>query len=111
MKFELVEILDTKQENMQRQFDIELARVKTKYEDAITKVDQASSNLQNLFKTKVRNIKEKSALFFAKVEMKMKENNDDTLEISRMFKKFQQTVVGPSMSVEAQLFGMKSQMK
>ena len=72
MKFELVEILDTKQENMQRQFDIELARVKTKYEDAITKVDSASSNLQSLFKTKVRNIKEKSALFFAKVEMKMK---------------------------------------
>ena len=28
MKFELVEILDTKQENMQRTFDIELSRVK-----------------------------------------------------------------------------------
>ena len=72
VKFELVEILDTKQENMQRQFDLELARVKQKYEDAVTKVDDASRMLQSLFKKKVRNIKEKSALFFAKMEMKLK---------------------------------------
>ena len=85
MKFELVEVLDTKQENMQRQFDIELSRVKSKYEEAITKVDEASKNLQDLFKRKVRNIKEKSALFFAKMEMKLKENNDDTLQISNLF--------------------------
>ena len=85
MKFELVEVLDTKQENMQRQFDIELSRVKSKYEEAITKVDEASRNLQDLFKKKVRNIKEKSALFFAKMEMKLKSNNEDTLQISSMF--------------------------
>ena len=72
VKFELVEILDTKQENMQRQFDLELSRVKHKYEDAIVKVDEASSTLQSLFKRKVKGIKEKSALFFAKMEMKMK---------------------------------------
>ena len=70
---------------MQRQFDIELSRVKSKYEEAITKVDEASKNLQDLFKRKVRNIKEKSALFFAKMEMKLKENNDDTLQISNLF--------------------------
>lgn len=39
MKYELVEILDNKQENMQRQFDLELARVKSKYEEAIERVD------------------------------------------------------------------------
>ena len=77
---------------MQRQFDLELARVKTKYEDAIRKVDEASSNLQELFKRKVRNIKEKSALFFAKIEMKLKENNDDTLAISKMFRTWEQTI-------------------
>ena len=36
------------------------------------KVDEASSTLQSLFKRKVKGIKEKSALFFAKMEMKMK---------------------------------------
>ena len=46
MKFELVEILDTKQDSMQRQFDVELSRVKSKYENAVTKVDEASKNLQ-----------------------------------------------------------------
>ena len=45
MKFELVEILDTKQDSMQRQFDVELSRVKSKYEDAVSKVDEASKNL------------------------------------------------------------------
>ena len=46
--------------------------MKTKYEDAITQVDGMSRNLQNLFKEKVRSIKEKSAMFFAKMEMKSK---------------------------------------
>ena len=50
IKFELVEILDTKQENMQRQFDMELSRVKTKYDEAIVKVDSASKQLSKLFK-------------------------------------------------------------
>ena len=70
---------------MQRQFDVELSRVKSKYEDAVAKVDEASKNLKQLFKTKVSTIKEKSALFFAKMEMKFKETNADVLEIGRMF--------------------------
>ena len=40
LKFELVDILDTKREEMQKQFDMELARVKQKYEDAVAKVDE-----------------------------------------------------------------------
>ena len=88
IKFELVEVLDQKQENMQRQFDIELSRVKQKYEDAIKKVGEASNQLQQLFKKKVRDIKEKSALFFSKIEMKLKENNAEVLGISALFRKW-----------------------
>jgi len=101
MKYELVEILDTKQENMQRQFDLELARVKSKYEDAIVKVDEASQSLQELFKEKVRNIKEKSALFFAKVEMKLKETNDEVLQVSTIFRQWQETLQGPTKKYES----------
>lgn len=101
MKYELVEILDTKQENMQRQFDLELARVKSKYEDAIVKVDEASESLQELFKEKVRNIKEKSALFFAKVEMKLKETNDEVLQVSTIFRQWQETLQGPTKKYES----------
>ena len=71
---------------MQRQFDLELSRVKHKYEDAIVKVDDASSMLSSLFKRKVKGIKEKSALFFAKMEMKMKQSNDEVLKISGIFR-------------------------
>lgn len=49
-----------------------MGRIKKKYEEAVAAVDKASQNLQNLFKKKVRDIKEKSALFFAKIEMKLK---------------------------------------
>lgn len=101
MKYELVEILDTKQENMQRQFDLELARVKSKYEDAIIKVDDASQSLQELFKEKVRNIKEKSALFFAKVEMKLKETNNEVLQVSTIFRQWQETLQGPTKKYES----------
>ena len=60
--------------------------MKHKYEDAIIKVDDASSTLQTLFKRKVKGIKEKSALFFAKMEMKMKQCNDEVLKISGIFR-------------------------
>ena len=73
-------------------------------------MDEATKKLQDLFKKKVRNIKEKSALFFAKMEMKLKENNDDTLEISSMFRQWQQTIQGPTQKYDAQIFTLKSQM-
>ena len=59
--------------------------MKTKYDEAILKVDVASSTLKELFKRKVIGIKEKSALFFAKLEMKLKECSDDVLQVSKMF--------------------------
>ena len=93
---------------MQRQFDIELTRVKQKYEDAIKKVDEASRNLQALFKKKVLNIKEKSALFFAKMEMKFKESNDNVYQISGMFREWQETLQGPQKKYEAQIFSLKN---
>ena len=82
MKFELVEILDNKQENMQRTFDLELSRVKTAYDDAVKKVDYQSKTLESQFRQKVRAIKEKSAIFFAKVELKLKENCQEILQVS-----------------------------
>ena len=86
-----------------------MARVKSKYEDAILKVEQASKTLQTLFKKKVRNIKEKSALFFTKVELKLKECNDDVLEVSKVFRKWEQTMQGPSKKLDAQLFSLKTE--
>ena len=93
---------------MQRQYEMELARVKTKYEDAITQVDGMSRNLQNLFKEKVRSIKEKSAMFFAKMEMKSKQLNEEVLHISQMNRHFQENIAGPTQKFDAQLFTLKS---
>ena len=57
----------------------------------------------------MRNIKEKSALFFTKMELKLKESNDDVLEVSRMFKRWQETLQGPTKKFDAQLFTLKSE--
>ena len=70
--------------------------MKTKYDDAIIKVDAATSNLKDLFKRKVIGIKEKSALFFAKIEIKLKECTDDVLQVSKMFHKWQETLQSPT---------------
>ena len=88
LKFELVEVLDAKSENMQRQFELELQKVKQRYEHAIAAVDEAGHTIDNLFKKKVRAIKEKSAIFFAKLEMKLKENNEEVIAISSMFREW-----------------------
>ena len=86
---------------MQKQFDSELLRVKSKYEEAVQKVDAATDKLVDLFKSKVANIKEKSALFFAKMEMKSKEMNDEVLGISQVFRQFQESMMGPNMKFDA----------
>lgn len=109
MRFELVEIIDTKQENMQRMFDMELSRVKSAYDDAVEKVDYQSKTLESEFKNKVRAIKEKAALFFAKVELKLKSNNEETLEVSQMFRSWQENS-GGIQKFDAQMFSVNSKL-
>ena len=93
---------------MQQQFDSELSTVKEKYEAAVEKVEEASRTLQELFKRKVRNIKEKSALFFAKIEMKMKENNQEVLTISKAQRDYLENVAGPTQRFDAQICTLKN---
>ena len=78
-----------------------MSTVKEKYEAAVEKVEEASRTLQELFKRKVRNIKEKSALFFAKIEMKMKENNQEVLTISKAQRDYLENVAGPTQRFDA----------
>ena len=52
------------------------------------KVDEAGEHIEVLFKKKVRAIKEKSALFFAKFEMKLEENNQEIVGMSKLFKEW-----------------------
>ena len=96
---------------MQRQFEIELARVKAKYEDAVEKVDTQSKTLSDSFRQKVKTIKEKAALFFAKTEIKLKENNDEVLKVSHMFRQWQENVHNPTVKYEAQMFSVNSKMQ
>lgn len=56
--------------------------MKQKYKDAVEQVEESTRNLKKLFKEKVKTIKEKSALFFAKVELKLKDQNADVLQMS-----------------------------
>ena len=40
----------------------------------------------------MRSIKEKSAVFFAKLDMKLDDNNKEVIEISKMFREWQETI-------------------
>ena len=40
----------------------------------------------------MRSIKEKSAVFFAKLELKLEENNKEVIAISKMFREWQETI-------------------
>ena len=56
----------------------------------------------------MRKIKEKSALFFAKLEMKLQENNKEVVAISQMFKEWQETFQGPTQKYDAKIFTIQS---
>jgi hypothetical protein len=50
-------------------FETELHTVRGRYDEIINKVREAGISLNESFKKKVSKIKEKSALFFSKLEM------------------------------------------
>ena len=87
---------------------MELQKVKQRYEEAIKSVDDASQSLENLYRQKVRAIKEKSAKFFAKMEMKLHDNNKEVVAISNMFKEWQETFQGPTQKYDAKIFTIQS---
>ena len=45
------------------------------------------------------------------MELKLKEANDDTLQISKIFRQWQETIQGPTQKFEAQIFAVNSQVK
>lgn len=89
---------------MHRQFESELHHVRKQYEQACQGVVDAKDSINGAFREKVRTIKEKSALFFAKLEMKLEENNQEVLVISKMFREWQETLQGPTLAYEAKFY-------
>lgn len=73
-------------------FENELNKVREKYEDIISRVRQAGESLNENFKKKTTKIKERTAVFFAKIEMKLNENNKEVVAISNMFRAWQETI-------------------
>ena len=67
-----------------------------------------SKTLSVSFREKVKTIKEKAALFFAKTELKLKENNDEVLKVSQMFRQWEENVQNPQQKYEAQMFSVSS---
>lgn len=92
LKFDLHEMLEQRTDTMNRMFDTELLTVRKRYTEACQGVEEAKDSVNRVFKLKVRSIKEKSAVFFAKLEMKLEENNTDVVAISKMFKNWQETM-------------------
>lgn len=85
-------MLEQRTDAMNRMFETELMSVRKRYTEACQGVEDAKDSVNRVFKLKVRSIKEKSALFFAKLEMKLEENNSEVMAISKMFREWQQTL-------------------
>ena len=101
LKVELMDTLEQKFDQIQQMFDSELSKVRTRYEEIIGKVGEAGHLLNISFKKKVGKLKEKSAVFFAKLEMKMSDNNNEVIAISQMFRAQQEKIGGPSQKYGA----------
>lgn len=86
LKIDLYETLEQKYDAINAMFDTELNMVRQRYEDIISKVRDAGLQLNESFKKKVSKIKDKSALFFSKLEMKLNDNNNEVVKISKMFR-------------------------
>jgi len=86
LKLDLFEALEQKYDIINQMFESELTKVRDRYEDIIKRVREAGLSLNDNFKKKVTKIKEKSAVFFAKLEMKLNENNKEVVAISNMFR-------------------------
>jgi hypothetical protein len=66
--------------------------VRKRYEEACQGVQDAKESINGAFRNRVRSIKEKSAVFFAKLDMKLDDNNKEVIEISKMFREWQETI-------------------
>ena len=105
---QLNETLKDKQDHMRHTFDTEMVEIKTRYTTAVEKVDEQSKNLGKLFKIQVKTIKETSVLFFAKVEMKLKEQNDQVLQVTEMFRHMEITIQDPNKKFDAHIHTLKT---
>lgn len=93
---------------MQITFDNETGELKSRYSIAVEKVEQQSKTLEQAFISKVKRIKEKSALFFAQVELKLKKQNDEVLQVSSMYRQFQENIQGPTHAFDAHIHTLKT---
>jgi hypothetical protein len=101
LKLDLFEALEQKYDIINQMFETELTKVRDRYDDIIRRVREAGVALNDNFVKKVKKIKEKSAVFFAKLEMKLNENNQEVVAISNMFRAWQETIQGPTQKFDA----------
>jgi hypothetical protein len=66
--------------------------VRKRYEEACQGVQDAKESINGAFRNRVQSIKEKSAVFFAKLDMKLDDNNKEVIAISKMFREWQETI-------------------
>lgn len=101
LKFDLTDLIEQKQEQMQKNFTIELGGIKKRYEDAVNLVTDASANLGGLFKNKMVKIKTKTLKFFADMEIRMAETNKDVIGIGNIVNDWREKILTPAQKFEA----------
>ena len=72
-------------------FDLELRDLQKKYKDAIELVTAASTNLGELFSSKMVKIKNRISEYFATNDVKIETCNKEIYDLSHMFEAVQKT--------------------
>lgn len=106
MKFDLNDQIETKSDQMQRNFDTEIVTIKEKYNSAVELVTEASKNLGGLFTAKMVKVKTRIAKFFADTDIKVNSMNEDLVKMGNILFDVQKIVTTPTMKYEAQVFAL-----
>lgn len=69
---------------MARNFQAELSEIKTRYEESILLVSQASSSLGDLFSRKMVKMKSKISRFLAQAEIRISQTNKEMRELAQV---------------------------
>lgn len=78
------DLIENKYDQMKNQFAAETITLKTRYEDSIILVSEASKNLGTLFSDKMLKIKEKISKWFGSTDMRLETANRDILEVTQI---------------------------
>lgn len=88
LKFELTDIIESKFEFITRNLDNQTKQLKLNYDTLTAALQKTGDELIDNFKEKVFQVKTMTATFFAKIELMVEKNSQETKNVGKQFSAF-----------------------